>query len=49
VSVPFTSFAQEAFLKHNHPEIYRRWLKAYGHYKGKKKHVAEAIKRRSDG
>lgn len=37
--MPFKSHAQEAFLKHKHPTIYRRWLGEHGHYKGKKLHV----------
>jgi hypothetical protein len=40
--MPFKSFAQESFLKHRHPGIYRRWLNHYGHYKGKKKHVSKS-------
>lgn len=30
--MPFQSPQQEAFLKHNHPEIYRRWLAEHGHF-----------------
>ena len=40
--MPFKSYAQEAYLKHNHPEIYKRWIKKYGSYKGKKKHINES-------
>ena len=47
--MPFTSYAQETFLKNKHPEIYQRWLKEHGHYKGKKLHVADELKRRIDG
>lgn len=32
--MPFKSHEQEAYLKHNHPDIYKRWVKKYGHYKG---------------
>ena len=39
--MPFESFAQEAYLKHNHPSIYKRWMGEHGHYKGKKKHVSD--------
>jgi hypothetical protein len=28
--MPFRSYKQEAFLKHNHPDIYRKWLKEHG-------------------
>ena len=35
--MPFTSYEQESYLKHNHPEIYKRWLEKYGHFRGKKK------------
>lgn len=33
--MPFKSHAQESFLKHRHPAIYRRWLGEHGHYNGK--------------
>jgi hypothetical protein len=39
--MPFKSHAQESFLKHRHPAIYKRWLGEHGHYKGKKLHVKE--------
>jgi hypothetical protein len=39
--MPFKSHAQESFLKHHHPAIYKRWLGEHGHYKGKKLHVKE--------
>lgn len=35
--MPFKSHAQEAYMKHNHPEVYEKWVKKYGHYKGKVK------------
>src|ERR1041385_8422103 len=45
VQMPFESYAQIAYLKHNHPKIYQRWKKKYGeeprqhvkHKKDKKK------------
>lgn len=37
--MPFKSFAHESYMKHNEPEIYEKWIKKYGHYKGKKLHV----------
>lgn len=28
--MPFKSYAQMSFLKHRHPEIYKRWKEKYG-------------------
>ena len=33
--MPFTSHAQESYLKRNEPEVYREWVRKYGRYKGK--------------
>ena len=35
--MPFKSYEQEAYLKHNRPDIYYEWLKKYGHAKKKRK------------
>ena len=34
--MPFQSHAQEAYLKHREPSTYEKWVRKYGHYKGKK-------------
>lgn len=28
--MPFSSYAQMAYLKHNHPNIYARWVREHG-------------------
>lgn len=28
--MPFKSYEQMAYLKHNEPEVYERWVKKYG-------------------
>ena len=28
--MPFKSFAQMAYLRHNHPKIYAEWVHKYG-------------------
>jgi len=28
--MPFQSYAQAAYLKHNHPNIYAKWVKEHG-------------------
>ena len=28
--MPFQSYAQISYLKHNHPQLYKRWVKKYG-------------------
>ena len=28
--MPLESYAQAAYMKHKHPEIYKRWVKKYG-------------------
>lgn len=35
--MPFKSHEQEAWMKHNKPELYRKWLREHGHFKGKPK------------
>jgi hypothetical protein len=32
--MPFQSAKQELHMKINHPKIYRKWLKKYGHHPG---------------
>lgn len=32
--MPFKSYAQTAYLKHNEPAVYRRWARKYGKPKG---------------
>ena len=32
--MPFKSYAQESFLKHQKPAIYKRWLREYGKMSG---------------
>lgn len=41
--MPFKSKAQEAYMRINHPKIYKDWVEKYGHYKGKRKHVRKTI------
>ena len=44
--MPFKSFAQEAYLKHKHPEIYKQWVSKYGNYEGKKLYVKKKAKKK---
>jgi len=44
--MPFKSLAQKAYLKHNDPEVYRRWVKKYGEGEDLPKRVAEKMTRK---
>ena len=33
--MPFKSKQQETWMKINKPAMYKKWVKKYGHYKGK--------------
>jgi hypothetical protein len=39
--MPFASAEQEYYLKMNHPDIWRRWVKKYGHAPGYKKKLRQ--------
>jgi hypothetical protein len=46
--VPFASPEQEIWMREHLPEIYRRWLKKYGHAPGFNKKMRQS-KRRTRG
>ena len=35
-------------MKYNHPDIYERWVKVYGHYEGRRKYVAKKPVKKTD-
>jgi len=35
--MPFKSKEQEIYLRINNPELYKEWVRKYGHFRGKKK------------
>lgn len=43
--MPFESYAQIAWLKHNKPDIYKKWKKKYGE-EPKNQHKKVTLKRK---
>lgn len=44
--MPFKSHAQETYLRENEPATYRKWVRKYGHYKGKAYHMKAGKRKR---
>jgi hypothetical protein len=42
--MPFASYAEETWMKHNKPELYKQWVEKYGHYSGTQLRVTPKVK-----